>query len=374
MAKSWQRLPFSMEKDDTEASPDNICELCQVRNRQFFAINTLKNEKNQDYAIKELGLKQHSTICHLCRDDITRINRNPEYKPRWRNQRREKEKCCMSTCNEQAHVHTKIASSGKISEILGISNAPFPAPLCTHHYYLVYDTLQPKVVQCSLCKSSLKGVAARRCPDPQRVQKYLKESIGFRGKITDDVSLCTSCYKSHLQILKKVPSSTDDDLLSIILNLKGSITLNEDLPCAEAVVNKAIYSTAVYVGERLIQQEALLLPVVYMIFTDFLSQFKTEANVESEVSEKNARWLLSNLIIHLQHHLSYAIRVKKLGTILYRSNGDFLTALTFSLHKQKAKPQKCNSKCNDLSSLPKITVMKLTPAFISKLEITWQQM
>ena len=87
-----------------------------------------------------------------------------------------------------------------------------------------------------------------------------------------------------------MPSSTDDDLLSIILNLKGSITLNEDLPCAEAVVNKAIYSTAVYVGERLIQQEALLLPAVYkiMIFTDFLSQFKTEANVESEVSEKNA--------------------------------------------------------------------------------------
>ena len=46
----------------------------------------------------------------------------------------------MSTCNEQAHVHTKIASSGKISEILGISNAPFPSPLCTHRYYLVYDT------------------------------------------------------------------------------------------------------------------------------------------------------------------------------------------------------------------------------------------
>ena len=82
MAKSRRRLHFSMEKEDTEASPGNICELCQVLNRQFFAINTLKNEKNQEYAIKELGLKQHSTICHLCRDDITRINRNPEYKPR----------------------------------------------------------------------------------------------------------------------------------------------------------------------------------------------------------------------------------------------------------------------------------------------------
>ena len=216
------------------------------------------------------------------------MNRNPEYKPRWRNQRREKEKCCLFTCDEQAHVHTKIASSEKINEILGIINVPFPAPLCTHHYYLVYDTLQPKVVYCSLCKSSLKGVATRHCPDPQRIQKYLEKSIGFRGKITDDASLCMSCYKSHLQILKKVALSTDDDLLSIILNLKGSITLNEDLPCAEAVVNKAVYSTAVYVGERLIEQEALLLPAVYIIFTDFLSQFQTEVNVESEVSEKNA--------------------------------------------------------------------------------------
>ena len=61
-----------------------------------------------------------------------------------------------------------------------------------------------------------------------------------------------------------MPLSTGDGLLSIILNLNGSITLNEDLPCAEAVVNKAIYNTAVYAGERLIQQEAL-------IFTDFLS-------------------------------------------------------------------------------------------------------
>ena len=97
----------------------------------------------------------------------------------------------------------------------------------------------------------------------------------------------------------------------------------------------------------MIEQEALLLPAVYIIFTDFLSQFQTEVNVESEVSEKNARWLLSNLIIHLQHHLSYAVRVKKLGTILYRSNGELLTTLSLSLHKQISKPQKCNCTCND---------------------------
>ena len=53
MAKSRRRLHFSMEKDDTEASPGNICELCQVRNRQLFAINTLRNGKK----IKSMQLK-----------------------------------------------------------------------------------------------------------------------------------------------------------------------------------------------------------------------------------------------------------------------------------------------------------------------------
>ena len=39
--------------------------------------------------------------------------------------------------------------------------------------------------------------------------------------------------------------------------------------------------------------------------------------------------------------------LKKLGTILYRSNGDLLTTLSLSLHKQKSKSQKCNCTCND---------------------------
>ena len=39
--------------------------------------------------------------------------------------------------------------------------------------------------------------------------------------------------------------------------------------------------------------------------------------------------------------------LKKLGTILYRSNGDLLTTLSLSLHKQKSKPPKCNCTCND---------------------------
>ena len=41
--------------------------------------------------------------------------------------------------------------------------------------------------------------------------------------------------------------------------------------------------------------------------------------------------------MYLQHHLSYACRIKKHGTLLYRSNGDLLTALSNALYKGKLK-------------------------------------
>ena len=98
--------------------------------------------------------------------------------------------------------------------------------------------------------------------------------------------MCPSCYKSNLQILKKVPPSTDDDFFALLTNLKHLIIPSEDVTCIEYIINRAIYITDLYVGERFIQQKALLLPAVYGIFTDFLSQFESKANVESEISEK----------------------------------------------------------------------------------------
>lgn len=51
--------------------------------------------------------------------------------------------------------------------------------------------------------------------------------------------------------------------------------------------------------------------------------------------EKNvtARWLLSNLIVCLQHHINYTSRVRKHGTLLYRRNGNLLTSISHLLYK-----------------------------------------
>ena len=46
-----------------------------------------------------------------------------------------------------------------------------------------------------------------------------------------------------------------------------------------------------------------------------------------------ARWVLSNLTSSLQHHLTYVCKVRKYGTLLYRTNRNVLVALTNALHR-----------------------------------------
>ena len=71
---------------------------------------------------------------------------------------------------------------------------------------------------------------------------------------------------------------------------------------------------------------------MHKTFSSIVSDVARTTNVNMGENEilVTARWLLSNLIVYLQHHLSY-------GTILYRSNGDLLTALSNALYKGKLK-------------------------------------
>ena len=62
------------------------------------------------------------------------------------------------------------------------------------------------------------------------------------------------------------------------------------------------------------------------------------------------RWILSNLIVILQHHISYACHVRSLGTLLYRTNGDLLTSLTLSLHKGTWIKSENNDKSSEHKS------------------------
>ena len=87
---------------------------------------------------------------------------------------------------------------------------------------------------------------------------------GFESTITKGDQVCT-CYESHLQILRNMQYSTDSDLQAVI-TLKGSVSSSDHLHGTSDVMNRAMYITAIFVGERLLREESLLLPFLHVKF------------------------------------------------------------------------------------------------------------
>ena len=121
-----------------------------------------------------------------------------------------------------------------------------------------------------------------------------------------------ACYKSHLVILKKQPPSCDNDLQLLINDIKASRQSLETLRNEDDAIKQALQDIAVYVAEKLLRQECLLLPSVMQVFSSLVSKTALESHLC--VQEKvTARWLLSDLIVYLQHHISYTCRIRKHG-------------------------------------------------------------
>ena len=149
--------------------------------------------------------------------------------------------------------------------------------------------------------------------------------------------VCFVCYKSHLQILEEAKSlSTDRELQDQIKLTKSNVLQVHEVKTIENATSRAMSLTTIEVGEALLNQEALLLPAVHASFVTKVSACVQEANIShvSDLKETfSTRWVLSNLTSSLQYHLSYAGKIKKCGTVLYRANGDILSALTNALYK-----------------------------------------
>ena len=69
-------------------------------------------------------------------------------------------------------------------------------------------------------------------------------------------------------------------------------------------------------------------------FSSFVSELACASNLHVEGKFKDRR-ILSNLVVCLQHHLSYTCKVRKHGTLLYRSNGDLLVSLSHLVYKSR---------------------------------------
>lgn len=94
----------------------------------------------------------------------------------------------------------------------------------------------------------------------------------------------------------------------------------------------AMRTTAIHVAERLLKQECLLLPTVKQKYCSIISKMTHKENQPVQ-NKPTTQWLLSNLVVYLQHHLSYTCSVRKHGTLLYRSNGNLHLSISHLLYK-----------------------------------------
>ena len=112
------------------------------------------------------------------------------------------------------------------------------------------------------------------CPDPKRVESYLKSAVGFSDTIQDGDQVCYPCYKYVNKKLK-----TSECILSsedIVLELKAKQVQLERIisefqyTTSESYVQLCLYKTAFSTCELLVTGRAFLFPNIYRQFMDYL--------------------------------------------------------------------------------------------------------
>ena len=108
-----------------------------------------------------------------------------------------------------------------------------------------------------------------------------------------------------------------------------------DIHSLDEALLHATHVCALSVGDALLQQTTLLLPNVWEISEQ--QSIALSQDIQGVVS---SGWLRSQLSLTLENHMSYRMCIKRYGTLIYRSGGDLLHALTVSLGHDRSKTKK----------------------------------
>ena len=100
-------------------------------------------------------------------------------------------------------------------------------------------------------------------------------------------------------------------------------------------LTRSVLATVIYVATKLQQDRALLLPHVTTVFLQHYTSRDTEElylDLGDGRVKFSSRWLMHQLIMHLQPYMHYKCVIKRLGTLLYSKNSDVLKCLSLALH------------------------------------------
>ena len=106
--------------------------------------------------------------------------------------------------------------------------------LCKEHFGAWYRHIHPSQSKCKTCNKNITDMSkSRACPQPDIIQKCLRENADFSGEIANDDRVCYACYKSHLIIIKLLNNtvhSTDVDLRLLITKIQLDTPIVSDVP------------------------------------------------------------------------------------------------------------------------------------------------
>ena len=237
----------------------------------------------------------------------------------------------------------KLKAALKIS-----STGEAPLVLCQHCYNELYAQFHP-LKTCASCgaKPKVGSHLCRHSPDAAAVTQHLQETTGTEVIIQPSDCLCYTCYLLHLTIHTSLHAKKEEAEHSLESAMQR---WREQADNSDDKLTKAILASVLFVGEHLVIEKALLLPQVCRVFlenygvtlTDGLKSVDLNLEVGDSTVKFSSRWVLNQLIIHLNPYMQYKCIHMKYGTLLYRKEGNLLTSLSWALGAHRSKSKKCD--------------------------------
>ena len=328
------------------------CSLCTKSSEKY--------KHYQDLTLEEKGVifqykRTHSDlscICYPCIKQIARFIQNPNLKacPRWVQKQPNKAGVCnITSCHEQIHSNTRLATPSEIEQLLAVKMEAFTVlestsisvGLCRDHYNALYRELHPKEPcgSCGALPGRGESAFTRKCSDPEVISAHLNRISNEHKMLTAETRLCLPCYKHCNNIIhniKKYPQPVINIMVHDIINsldtkIHKYLIIPPETRSKQDYFELASTRCAKILADCLANNEAVLLSTVY---DDFVHD--VESNGISRDSIPGQRWLLSRLNLTFNGLLEVQCKHKRHGSILFLKDCDLVAAVSHALGKQAA--------------------------------------
>ena len=320
------------------------CYICGKRQERYDHYDGLSREVQEFLmAHSSLQIPGSSCICRNHRREALRQRLNSGYVPALKKTEESSTQtdtrvCMYKECASTSETGKLITPSDETLQSFRkmLDTTEHSVLLCEKHYQLVYRKMHERT-PCAGCGAKPKvrqDAYTRHSPDPFTISQYLSGQTEFPMSLQPTDIICRSCYDLHMIILR----SLENQVGTPMANLQSDIELWKTTLAGGNIdeVTRALLKTVLVVAKLLQHEKALLLPQAAAVFREHYSPDNDDDDVYLEVRDGtvkfSARWLMNQLITHLQPYMGYRCVVDRLGTLIYSRNADIMKTLSLALY------------------------------------------